>query len=288
MVHAPLHSSQAGHWLRCGGCDQRRFHSGDVQGCIFRQSDYDEAQPADGLYALIHDLDQDGDLTMDELIRPSANGVLALTESVDKLKRSVDRKARPESEQELGRWRLWLCFWWATVGFADEAELNDTGPTGGEGRVARLPDRTAAITMAVSVFQVVSAEQQWPWAKVDSRLGAGVLSWKFFNKEDPVPLILPLGDGRWVVGHGGLEVDDLAIVLRAIEDTYLGRAVFKEGKARDSTSPVAEPKAVMKKPWGCHGKRVQAMEDGIDVLLEDLDINCEVKAGDFSGVQNGY
>lgn len=29
----------------------------------------ESTRQADGLYALIHDLDQDGDLTMDELIR---------------------------------------------------------------------------------------------------------------------------------------------------------------------------------------------------------------------------
>lgn len=67
------------------------------------------------------------------------------------------------------------------------------------------------------------------WIEVDPRLGAGVLAWEFFNKGDPVPLL-----------------------LRAIEDSYLGRNVFKDGKA---------------------------MEDGIDVLLEDVtDINAEVKA----------
>jgi len=93
-----------------------------------------DAADADGLYELIHDLDQDGDLTMDELIRGVARlkgtarsydlqmllrQVLALTDSVDKLKRSVDRKSRGESDQ-------------------DEIELNDTSDTGGEGRVAHL------------------------------------------------------------------------------------------------------------------------------------------------------
>lgn len=79
-----------------------------------------DAADADGLYELIHDLDQDGDLTMDELIRGVARlkgtarsydlqmllrQVLALTESVDKLKRSVDRRSRANQ---------------------DEIELNDT------------------------------------------------------------------------------------------------------------------------------------------------------------------
>ena len=49
---------------------------------------------------------------------------------------------------------------------------------------------------------------QGTWIEVDPRLGAGVLAWEFFNKGDPVPLL-----------------------LRAIEDSYLGRNVFKDGKA---------------------------------------------------------
>ncbi|CAL1167465.1 unnamed protein product [Cladocopium goreaui] len=83
-----------------------------------------DAADADGLYELIHDLDQDGDLTMDELIRGVARlkgtarsydlqmllrQVLALTESVDKLKRSVDRRSRANR-----------------VSDQDEIELNDT------------------------------------------------------------------------------------------------------------------------------------------------------------------
>ena len=35
----------------------------------FRTWFHSSTRQADGLYALIHDLDQDGDLTMDELIR---------------------------------------------------------------------------------------------------------------------------------------------------------------------------------------------------------------------------
>jgi len=63
---------------------------------------------------------------------------------------------------------------------------------------------------------------------VDLCVAAGVQAWEFFNKGIPVPLL-----------------------LRAIEDTYLGRGVFLDGKA---------------------------MEDGIDVLLEDAtDIHKEIQ-----------
>ncbi|CAJ1342845.1 unnamed protein product [Effrenium voratum] len=65
-----------------------------------------DAADADGLYELIHDLDADGDLTMDELIRGVARlkgtarsydlqmllrQVLALTNAVDSLSRRVDK-----------------------------------------------------------------------------------------------------------------------------------------------------------------------------------------------------
>jgi len=92
-----------------------------------------DAADADGLYALIHDLDQDGDLTMDELIRGVARlkgtarsydlqmllrQVLALTDAVDLLKRSVDRKTRSNE--------------------ADQDDIELQNDTGGEGRVAHL------------------------------------------------------------------------------------------------------------------------------------------------------
>ncbi|CAK9028742.1 unnamed protein product [Durusdinium trenchii] len=48
------------------------------------------------------------------------------------------------------------------------------------------------------------------WIETDSRFGAGVLAWEFFNKGEPVPLL-----------------------LRAVEDIHLGRGVFLDGKAME-------------------------------------------------------
>lgn len=104
-----------------------------------------DAADADGLYKLIHDLDQDGDLTMDELIRGVARlkgaarsydlqmllrQVSALTDSVDNLNKRLVSKSRGSLE---------------TMG-QDSENINDTG---GEGQLAHLMKGAAWIDSSV-------------------------------------------------------------------------------------------------------------------------------------------
>eukprot|EP00913_Durusdinium_trenchii_P010002 g9388.t1 len=121
-----------------------------------------DAADADGLYKLIHDLDQDGDLTMDELIR-----------GVARLKGA----ARSYDLQMLLR------------------------------QVSALTDSSEDSLPEVEKSELINLGV---WIETDSRFGAGVLAWEFFNKGEPVPLL-----------------------LRAVEDIHLGRGVFLDGKAME-------------------------------------------------------